>query len=293
MRGGGMLRQVTILGIGLAVGLVASGCRSGRKASKVGDEPIKMQVELFGLNQEDQNQKDWIYEISGCVNAVNGTLSEENVVTFASTDFRLGQSCQVRIKTSPGSEAGIQFLPGEENVLYWAREVAIGTDVKGGFRARAALQKLFTRKPLATAGSFALRFDTEFDRDENGTLITATLNCDPGIGNVGTYVAQDKRKGWFKFDVAINQDTNYACKTLWVSVGGVGNKYRVDIPQAAGVFTGKVGASVKVETPLKLDYLEPPPVPNGDNVAIEVESVESCTDSGKVFDTTTKTCVNR
>jgi hypothetical protein len=135
-------RLISIVAI-LAIVLISLSCRTPRRGIEVEGEAVKLNVELFGLESTDSGKSEWIYELGGCVDSVNGELKRKNNVEFTVAGISEGMNCQLTVKDiSPTAGQNISFL-GDDNVMYWANDVALGSDGFGALSARASLQKLY------------------------------------------------------------------------------------------------------------------------------------------------------
>lgn len=294
---------MSTLSILTAISLFSS-CRSARRGVRVGNDTATLKVTMVGLDPADQGRTglagNWLYELSGCVSALNGELGDDNVLTFMSAGFKEGLTCQLRVKSFGQPPAGVTFSSGsEQGVYYWARNLIIKTDAQGGLIAEATLQKLFVIDAGdAASKAFTLNVPVKFATPEATKPITAQLVCTPAIARLGVYPDDNPIEGAFTFAVPIERETAYDCAEIVVGAGGIAQKYRGRIPDEARKFTatpaGATQLSKTIELKLQSNPTQPsqPTQPPGTpGVDVEV-TADDCAKEGKEFDTVAHRCID-
>lgn len=290
----------------VAVATIAA-CRTPRQAVRVGSTSAELKVNMEGLAPEDVGRSAWIYELSGCIPTLNGTLQTgENIVSFRAPGLRRDlKGCQfsVRVATPPSD---IRPVAGAEaGMLYLARELLIRNDANGALVASAPLQKLFDRVKGDQRGSFTLKLKLEFpDTVESGAL-TGSLQCSPAVVGVGSFTGTGK-SGEMRFLIGVDTEEAFRCEQVYINIGGKLQLYRGELgPQSA--FTAKAGGEITLG-PINLvkqqsatdnnQVLDPSTSSNGSveptpssSQGIEVNTIgtERCNDN-EVFDTEKFAC---
>jgi hypothetical protein len=129
----------------LAIILIAvtiSACRAPRRGVVVEGETKTIEVTLLGLDEQDAGKSDWIYELSGCVDPINGTLKDNNTVTFTSATIAEGMNCELQVKDLKA--APTVAFDGDKNVMYIADNVSVSTTMLGTLSAHANLSKKYS-----------------------------------------------------------------------------------------------------------------------------------------------------
>ena len=181
---------------------------------------------------------------------------------------------------------------GEPGTLYWAKSVKIGEDRTGQYVATANLQPMFERIiPRQPGRTFTLQIPVIFAPAPNDAPISASLDCNPRIANVAEYSdASGAPNKTFTFVAEARADTKYSCKFLWVSAGGIGQKYQGRVTEQT--FDGFADAQVKLN-PVELIMVPRNDAGSGSDAAIGDVNVTtspgSCA-SGEVFNIVTRLC---
>lgn len=272
-----------------------SACHAARREVRVGGDAATLKVSLSGPITQEADRKTWLYELSGCIPVLTGTIDETDAVSFTAIGLKKDlPGCQLRVKTV-GTTSGITPVAGvEPNVLYWAKNLEISQDANGALVSQTELQQLFTVTPSPDAKNvFSLHVPVIFKTQETAKPMTAAIVCTPSVSNIGVYPDTNPVDGEFVFSVAVDRATPFHCTTLQVSVAGVLQKYTAEIKPGNGDFTGAADQA-KTLLPLRLMQQETtqpanPTTPGG--VVVNI-SPEDCTADGKIFDTAKHECVD-
>ncbi len=288
-------RVASFVALAILLGATVSSCKTPRRAGRIRLDSAKLYVSPIGLEAtaaESNSQFPVAYQLSGCTETTNGTLQSDGKILFQSDKFFRDQLCDLKVRALYQS-ADLRFV-GEPGTLYWAKAIKIGEDTRGQLFASANLQPLFERViPRQPGKTFSLQVPVIFTPAANDAPVTASLDCNPRIANVAEYAdpAGSPNKS-FTFTVEARGDIKYSCKYLWISAGGIGQKYQGRVVESS--FDGFPDANVK------LAAVEVIPVPRiesgnsgnnggyGGDVDV-VTSPGSCA-SGEVFNTVTRMC---
>lgn len=281
-------RIVPLLVVAGLTGLTIASCRTPRRAGRVRMDSAKLMVSPIGFEAtaaESNSQYPVAYQLAGCSETTNGTVQPDGKILFQSDKFFKDQLCEMKVRALYDS-VEVRFV-GEPGTLYWAKAFRIGEDATGQMIATANLQPLFERViPRQPGKTFTLEVPVIFTPSANDAPLTASLDCNPRIANVAEYADQAGTPNKsFTFLVEARSDTKYACKYLWVSAGGVGQKYQGRIVEST--FDGFPDAKVKLSA---VEVIAVPRVetPGGGDVDV-VASPGSCA-AGEVFNTVTRVC---
>jgi len=284
------------LALALLLTATLAACRTPRRAGRIRLDAAKLVVSPIGLEAtaaESNSQFPVAYQLSGCAETTNGTPQADGKILFQSDKFFRDQLCDLKVRALYQS-ADLRFV-GEPGTLYWAKAFKIGEDARGQLIASANLQPLFERMiPRQPGKTFTLQVPVIFTPAANDAPVTASLDCNPRVANVAEYAdpAGASNKS-FTFTIEARGDTRYACKYLWISAGGIGQKYQGRVVESS--FDGFPDANVK------LSAIEIVPVPrlesgpggnNGGGNSGDVDVVTSpgsCA-SDEVFNTVTRMC---
>jgi hypothetical protein len=273
----------------LAVGTLASGCRKGRRGLRVGGDAPTLKVTLLNLDAADEGKTDYVYELSGCVETVTGKLDPESgVVSFTALGLKPElPGCQLKIKTLAPA-AGMTFAAGSEaGTLYWARDLLLSRDVEASLTAAAALQKLYT-VGVPSLHAFSLKVPVTFPAVETGKVVTAWLDCEPGLTAVASLARKSDVEGEFDFKIDVAVATDVACRTTQVFADGT-LKYVGAFDGDAGKFAATPQTSQTL-APVKLTLVPTGTAPDDvGGVAVETKA-DNCNQDGKVFDVATGEC---
>ena len=275
------------------VGIAFAGCRTPRRADQVAGDNAKLFVSLIGMettSAESNAQSPVAYELSGCTETTIGSLQTDGTVLFKSGKFLRSQICDLKVRALYSS-ADTRYI-GEPGTLYWARSVKIGEDKIGQFVATANLQPMFERViPRQPGRTFTIQIPVIFTPAPNDAPISASLDCNPRIANVAEYSdASGASNKSFTFVAEARADTKYACKFLWVSAGGIGQKYQGRVTEQN--FDGFADAQVKLN-PVELILVPRNESGNGSEAAggdVNVTTSPGSCASGEVFNIVTRLC---
>ncbi len=305
-----------VLLFSLAAVLAASSavsCRKERRAVGIGGQPAKLLVSLRDLAATDTGKTDWIYELSGCVEPVNGDLGPDNVVTFSALGLKKGlTNCNVQVRTTQPIP-NVNYQTGAApNLLYLANNVLISQEASGQLRAVAALQRVYNGA-TPTDKSFTLNVPVVFPAGTGnvGATVTAALQCVPPVVNSGSFAAGPDSGGTFTFVVGLTASTTFTCKELVVGVDGVMPRFKGAFPASDGEFAGAPEKTVVAKAlslvPAQTATANPPVVPAPPIVgaptggtgsttpsAVDVQGTQSeCIGSDRYYDVATRACVCR
>jgi len=268
-------------------------CRESNRGLRVGATAATAKITLANLDTADHGRQDWTYELSGCLDAVTGTLGENDIVSFSSPSIKKDlDGCEVRVKVMKPLDSMVFASGSEAGVLYWAKDIKISEDLNGALSASAPLQKLYNNVPTADAQkSFTLQVPVTFPAAETGTPVTAALSCSPEIPNIGVYKATSDTQGAFSFAVAINSDTSFACTEMIVNVNGVAQKYRANFKTDAGKITGSPAQTVTTQTVTLSLTQTPSPTGGSAGVVVSTTSDAGVCPDGQEYDSTTHACI--
>ncbi len=270
------------------IGSAFNACRTPSQASRIRPETAKLSVTLIGMeipSAESNAQSPVAYELSGCSETTNGSPQPDGKVLFMSEKFLRDQPCDLKVRALYSS-AETRFI-GEPGALYWAKSVKISEDKTGQLVATANLQPMFERLiPRQPGKTFTIQVPVIFSPAANDAPISASLDCNPRIANVAEYSdtsgAPNKS---FTFVAETRADTKYSCKSLWVSAGGIGQKYQGRVTEVT--FEGFSDATVKL-TPIEL--IAVPRSDSGGGGDINVTTSPGSCATGEVFNTVTRMC---
>ncbi|MEY4632400.1 MAG: hypothetical protein RIQ81_2520 [Pseudomonadota bacterium] len=269
------------------------GCRTAAKASRIPANLGKLSVTLIGVetpSQEANSQYPRAYELTGCVERTNGTLEADGTVSFQAEKFSRDQTCELKIRALYSSP-DLKYIT-EPGVLYWGRNIRVVESMTGQLIARANMQPVFERMIARQPGrTFTIQVPVIYKPAENDAPVTASLDCTPRMANVAQYPDANTANQTFEFVAEVRTDTKFACKYLWVSAGGIGQKYQGTL--AAVSFEGYPDAVVK------LDPVELREVPRSGNIqgalpggggAVDVTTSPGACAADEVFNTLTRMC---
>jgi hypothetical protein len=272
------------------IGAGASGCRKGRRGLRVGADAPTLKVSLLNLEAADEGKPEYIYELSGCVDTVTGKLDPDHadVVRFTALGLKPGLTgCQIKIK-SLAPAAGITFATDSEpGTLYWARDLLLARDVEASLTAVAPLQKLYT-VGVPALHAFSLKVPVRFPAPETGKVVTAWLDCDPGVSAVAALVRKSDLEAEFNFKIDVQIATDIACRTVQVFADGA-LSYVGAFDGDHGKFTA-TAQTAQTLAPVTLTVVPVGTQPGTDGgVAVETKA-DNCNQDGKVFDIGTGEC---
>jgi hypothetical protein len=284
------MRHQRLLGLAaltLAVPVALSGCRTPRRAVRVGAETSTLKVAMTNLASTDTNRSDFIYEISGCISPLNGNLSAPTEASFTAVGLKLGLAgCQLKVK-SLAAIPGVAFAANSEpGVLYWTRELSLSQDASGALSAVADLQKLYTVTSTSSA-LFTLAVPVTFSEPEKGQVVTAGIKCSPEILTTGLFERTSDTAGTFTFKTELAAEAAYVCTELSARIdGAVEARHTGTFAADTGTFTAKPGETFQTG-PLALTKVAVTPPSTGVDVSTKGEN---CNEDGKVYDPETRTC---
>lgn len=267
-------------------------CRTAAKASRIAPSLGKLSVTLIGVetpSQEANSQFPRSYELTGCVEKTNGLLETDGTVSFQAEKFPRDQACELRIRALYNA-TDLKYVT-EPGVLYWGRNIRISESLTGQLVARARMQPVFERILARQPGkTFNIQVPVIHTPAINDAPVTASLDCTPRIANVARYPEAGGANQTFEFLVEARTDIKFTCKYLWVSAGGIGQKYQGTL--AARSFEGYPEAVVK------LDPVELREVPRPGNIegttpgggAVDVTTSPGACAADEVFNTLTRMC---
>ena len=277
----------------LVVGSAFTGCRTPRRADQVTGDTAKLFVSLIGMettSAESNAQSPVAFELSGCTETTVGSLQADGTVLFKSGKFIRSQICDLKVRALYSS-ADTRYI-GEPGTLYWAKSVKIGEDKTGQFIATANLQPMFERLiPRQPGRTFTIQIPVIFTPAPNDAPISASLDCNPRIANVAEYSdASGAANKTFTFVAEARADTKYTCKFLWVSAGGIGQKYQGRVTEQT--FDGYADAQVKLN-PVELILVPRNESGLGSDAAggdVNVTTSPGSCANGEVFNIVTRLC---
>ena len=218
--------------------IFATGCRSPRKGLRVGASTAELKVTMEGLAPEDTGKTAWIYELSGCMSALNGTLSDGNapVIQFKAPGLKRDlKGCQLRVKVAEPAPDIRPVAGAEPGVLYWASDLLIRNDVSGSLVANAPMQKMFDRTKGDTRWSFSLKIKIKFPDINQARSLTGALQCTPGVVGIGSFQG-DRDGGELLFLIGATSEQAYECSDLFINADGKLQVYTAALA-ANGKFT--------------------------------------------------------
>jgi len=276
--------RLTLAAVGLAM-VATAGCRTPRRNVRVGGDAATAKITLLGFETGAIKKEDLIYELSGCISALNGSYGAGDVVSFSAVGLKKGLTdCQIRVR-SVGSLPGIRFFEGTEpNVLYWKKGITIYQSATGGLEAEVSMDKLFGPAEPPPAAGFTLKVPVKFAAPETEPAVTAELACTPEkivipfAGNPPVEAV---------FTIVLNASaTPITCTEIVVKANGK-KGYRGKIMD--GPFTPEAGKEVALKQ-IALELLptiDPPVDENG----VRVETQQGECKAGEVFDVAKGECV--
>jgi hypothetical protein len=295
-------RSALIAAAGLATILALSSahtaCRSGKRAVRASGEAATLKGILNGLEPEDKGHADWIYEMSGCVPAVNGTLVTDgggDVVTFKSTGLKTGVTgCQLRVRTiGPVAPNAKPIVATEPDVVYWSKNFEISQSPDGELTSQINVIRLYEVVGPPESG-FTLKVPVKFPAAEPES-VSAKINCTPAVSNPGAYTTTSALEGEFTFAMTLAGGADFNCTDLDVHAGAVRGKYKGTFKGTDGQIKGAATQTISTKRlALKL-VVEPSPSPNPSvapspgQIDVGVGGVKECKDT-EVYNTTTRKC---
>lgn len=265
--------------------LSVGACRNSRRGVRVGGDVATLIVKMENLVSTDANRPEWIYELSGCVAAMNGELTAISTATFKGVGLKQGLTgCQLRVRTLE-TITGITFAANSEaNVLYFARDFELTQNVDGALTSTPKLQKLYA-VTSSTQPPFTLKVPVQFPAAETGSPISARVKCTPELLDSPLFERATDATGEFTYRTIIAAEAQYSCSDMEVFVGGV--LRHTGTLDSTGKFAARPSESVKTNAVvLKAEVKEPQ---GGETVDVTT-TPESCNEDGKVFNTETKKC---
>lgn len=210
--------------------VLAAGCRSERRGVKVAAPEFELKVTMNGLAKEHENKSGWIYELSGCVEALSGNLQDGNAVAFKSAGLKRGLTgCAFRVRVAEVPQS-MRFIAGSEaNVPYSDLNMTIVTDAQGALVSTANLQKFVNIIEGDARSSITVEVPAVFPDEPVGTNITGSLVCSPQLISVGAYKADGSKKAVFTFLPVVDRATAFKCTALYVHIDSGLQRYRADL----------------------------------------------------------------
>jgi hypothetical protein len=276
--------------------ILFAGCRTPTKANRIAATLGKLNVTLIGVEaftSEPRNSNEIparTYELSGCTETVNGSLEQDGTVTFQAGKFDRSQPCELKIRALYNA-SDIRFV-AEPGVIYWSRNVRISDTLTGQMVARANMQPVFERiVPRQPGKAFVIQVPVIYSPAVNDEPVTASLDCTPRIANVARYPDGGGPNKIFEFVTEVRTDTKFTCKYLWVSAGGIGQKYEGKL--SGTPFEGFPDATIKLE-PVELREVPRQPelnrsLPPGTG-SIDVTTSPGACAADEVFNTLSRMC---
>lgn len=277
-----------------ATALTAS-CRSERKGVRVGAEAATLKVEMFGLSTADQDKTNWVYELSGCLGAINGDLGEANWVTFKGLGLKQGLTgCQLKLRTLTPNAGDLWTFVGAEPVFYFGREVdPLSFDETGALKSQVQLVKTYEPKQApGTKQYFTLKVPVVFPAAEARKPITAHLTCVPPLDTLGIYPTDNPATGAFTFGVELASEKAYNCASLTVDADGTANQYQGVLSGTSGQFTAGPDQALTLKPVTLTKVVKDSSDNNGGSIDVDVKP-EDCTQAGKQYNTVTRQCEDK
>lgn len=282
-----MTRTLPTLALPLALAVLASGlegCRSSRRGVRVGGDVATLTVTMENLASTDTDRPEWIYELSGCIAALNGELTGPSTVAFKAVGLKQGLTgCQLRI-SSLTPIAGVTFADPTSNVLYFARDFELTQTAAGALASVPKLQKLYT-VTSTSAKVFTLKVPVQFAATETGAPISARVKCTPALLDSPLFDRTADATGEFTFKSEIPLEAQYACSDVEVFVDG--EMKHTGTLDGTGKFAARPGESVKTNAVVLKAIVKEP---QGGATVDVTTTPEACNEDGKVFNTETKKC---
>ena len=272
----------------LAAATTLSTCRTPRRAGRVQMDSAKLVVAVIGLETtatESNAQAPIAFQLSGCTETTTGNVQPDGTILFKSDKFFRDQFCDLKVRALYDS-ADVRFI-GEPGTLYWAKAIKISENNSGQLVSKANLQPMFERIiPRQPGRTFTLQIPVIFSPAPNDAPITASLDCNPRIANVAEYADTNGKPNLsFTFVAESRTDTKFSCKYLWVSAGGIGQKYQGKISEPT--LDGFADAAIKLNP---VELIAVPLADSATGADINVTTSPGSCASGEVFNTMTRMC---
>lgn len=281
-------RNSLAIAAGILACSLAAGCRTPRRAVTTEGLPAKLTVRLAGLDETDRSKTDWIYELSGCTNTLNGKLEEDDQVVFTTVGLKRGlTSCEVRVRIINPAPS-YTFAGPESGVLYLATGVEISQDADGALAAAAELQKLYG-VTVSQDTRFVLKIPLVFPNAESGRLMSGLLDqCDPSFTASSVFEKTSDRGGTLSFTASVPTLVAVQCKTLRLDVDGIAQKY-LGATTDPFKFTAKPGG--EAELPSVTLALAAKDKASGKGVQVKTTPApKQCNPTKEIYDIGTRTC---
>jgi hypothetical protein len=281
-------RPATFIALGMMILGAGAGCRTPRRSVPTDGLPAKFTVTLTGLDEADQGKTDWIYELSGCINTLNGNLESDNKVLFTAIGLKRGlDDCTVRVRVASPAPT-YTFAGAESGVLYLAKNVTVSQNPNGGLAASAELQKLYGIN-ISSDTRFSLKVPVVFPAEESGKLITGLMDsCQPNFTASSTFEKGSGRSGTLIFTASVPTEVAIECKSLRIDVGGIAQKY-ASLPTDSFKFKAKPGSTS--ELPSVTVAAAAKGSEGGKGVSVKTTpATKQCDPAKEIYDTISHTC---
>ena len=281
-------RLATFVALGTMILGMGISCRTPRRSVPTDGLPAKFTVTLTGLDEADQGKNEWIYELSGCINTLNGSLESSNQVIFTAIGLKRGlDDCEVRVRVASPAPT-YTFASPESGVLYLAKDVAISQDPDGGLAASAELQKLYGIN-ISSDTRFLLKVPVVFPAEESSKPITGLMDsCQPNFTASSTFEKGSGRSGTLIFTASVPTEVAIECKSLRIDVAGIAQKYG-SLPTDSFKFKAKPGSTS--ELPSVTVAAASKGAGSGKGVSVKTTpATKQCDTTKEIYDTTSHTC---
>ena len=266
--------------VAVVLASASTSCRAPRRAVRVGGDAATLKVFMTGLSEGETNRADWIYELSGCIAPLTGTLTSPSIAAFSAVGLKSGLAgCQLRIKTTETSP-GVKFI-GEPSVLFFVKDMTTTQDIDGSLKSDAALTRLHV--PSGTSAAlFYLRVPAKFAAAEAGPLLVGRIACSPSITSPGAFERSAEDAGEFIFQTELAAPSAYVCTSLEVSDGAVTPLHAGSFAGDSGKFTAKPGETYKTDVMSLAKTV---------STGVDVTTIGAeCNVDGKIYNPETRKC---
>jgi hypothetical protein len=163
---------------GLFVSTLGSGCKSRQVARTVEGNAPEVLVTMQNIADSDET-KSYLFTASDCgvLPSNSGLLLASGQVSFKIKGIKSGDRCTIRVE-NPGASIQELGFKADQFLMYEAKDVAVGQNLKGQYIATAFLEKQYYYRGNQR---YSLSVSVNFDQPIANKKLTADLTCTPPI----------------------------------------------------------------------------------------------------------------
>jgi hypothetical protein len=277
-------------GLLLMVGLVftgaGTGCKSRQVARTVEGNVPEVLVTMQNIPTSDE-MNSYLFTASDCgvLPSNSGLLLASGQVSFKIKGIKSGDSCNIRVE-NPGASIQELGFKSDQFLMYEAKDVAVGQNLKGQYIATAFLEKQYYHRGNQR---YSLSVSVNFDQSVANKKLTADLTCVPPVALASdSFTSTSDTAGDFYFsaimaatpeDTTCSQINVFEDKKLVFNAEFKSDKFR----PKAGDQVKLAGATVSLKTAVI--------APTG--IIVETGTTNSTCKETEFFNTETRQCQAR